>query len=383
MTLPWITMLWGHVERWAERQVAGRFPFARITIWGLFAAFVLTTFPNYSQINRMFKGEGNIWFWAAIAEKRNDLFKDMLKAYPPGYHESQMTFRILVPAVARALGLGMPGVFVFQSLCGVVLLWAVGRVAHRATGDLVSALFITCGVASTWAGTTSFIEVRGMFDGEALMFVALAALFEVPWLTVAAVFLSGWTDERGLIATSLVYLYHVNRRRRLGDGEIASFFGPMPLAVVVGWAGYFASRLASTRIYGLSTDTHGVSLRSALSQVNNLPTGGWTALEGGWLLVFAAIMILVLGAGSCSSRCISARPRAAAGLDVRLRYHAKHGLPAARNIRRDRRAGRGRQRAGPEGALRLLFARLPRFAELLRLRRCRGLLGPPVAGPPR
>jgi len=89
MTLPWITMLWGHVERWAERQVAGRFPFARITIWGLFAAFVLTTFPNYSQINRMFKGEGNIWFWAAIAEKRNDLFKDMLKAYPPGYHESQ------------------------------------------------------------------------------------------------------------------------------------------------------------------------------------------------------------------------------------------------------------------------------------------------------
>ena len=85
-----------------------------------------------------------------------------------------------VPAVARIFGLDKMGIFVFQSLCGIALLWAVGRVAHRVTGDLVSALFVTCGVASTWAGTTSFIELRGFFDGEALLLLALAVLLEVP-----------------------------------------------------------------------------------------------------------------------------------------------------------------------------------------------------------
>jgi hypothetical protein len=292
MTLPWITTVCEHVDRWAERQVAGRFPFASITLWALFVAFVLTTFPNYPRLLYDQAYDREQCSWSAIAEKRDDLFKDMLTTHEAGSHDAKLTFRILVPAVARILGLGKLGIFVLQSLCGVALLWAVGRIAHRATGDLVSALFVTCGVASTWAGTTAFIELRGMFDGEALLLVALSALLETPWLTAAAVFLCGWTDERGLVATSLVYLYHVNRRHRRGHGGIASFFGATPLSVVIGWAGYVASRLAIIRIYGIATDTAGVSPRVALIQFNNLPAGAWTALEGGWLLVLAAVVIL-------------------------------------------------------------------------------------------
>ena len=62
----------------------------------------------------------------------------MLKTHPPGSHDAKMTFRILVPAIARLLGLGKLGIYAFQSICGVVLLWAVGRIVHRVTGDLVS-----------------------------------------------------------------------------------------------------------------------------------------------------------------------------------------------------------------------------------------------------
>ena len=293
MTLSWIRTLAERVNRWAEGQVAGRFPFARMTLWGLFVAFVLTTFPNYPRLIYDKKLDEDWGPWSAIIEKRDDLFKDMLSSHPYGTHNANMTFRILVPAIARLFGLGKVGVFVFQSLCGVALLWAVGRVAHRVTGDLVTALFVTCGVASTWAGTTSFIEMRGIFDGEAILLLTLAALLEVPLLTAASVFLCAWTDERGLVASSLVYLYHVNRRHRRGHGEIASFFGPLPMATVAAWVAYFASRIAITRIYGMTTHAGGITVKGALEQINNLPAGAWTALEGGWLLVLAAIVVLV------------------------------------------------------------------------------------------
>ena len=217
----------------------------------------------------------------------------MLKTHPPGSHDAKMTFRIAVPAIARLLGLGKLGIFVFQSLCGVALLWAVGRVAHRVTGDLVASLFVTCGVAATWAGTTSFIEMRGFFDGEALLLLALAMLLEVPVLAAASVFLCAWTDERGLVASSLVYLYHVNRCHVRGRGEIASWFGPLPMAVIVGWAAYLATRIAMIRAFGITTDTGGVGLGLVVSQLSMFPMGAWTGLEGGWLLVLAAAVVLV------------------------------------------------------------------------------------------
>ena len=136
MTKSWIISLAEHVNRWAEGQVAGGFPFARIALWGLFVAFVLTTLPNYPRLydEAWDKEQAS---WSALIEKRDDLFKDMLKTHPPGSHDAKMTFRIAVPAIARLLGLGKLGIYAFQSICGVVLLWVVGRI-DKVSGDLVS-----------------------------------------------------------------------------------------------------------------------------------------------------------------------------------------------------------------------------------------------------
>jgi hypothetical protein len=49
------------------------------------------------------------------------------------------------------------------------------------------------------------------------------------------------------------------------------------------------------RAFGIATDTVGVSPKLALVQFNNFPAGAWTGLEGGWLLVLAATMILIRG----------------------------------------------------------------------------------------
>ena len=268
MILSWAAKLGESVDRSAERMVASRFPFVMITLWALLAAFVLTSFPDFGNVYHLQPIHERVW--TALFEKRDNLFGDVAAAHPEDGHIAKMNFRILVPAVARIFGLGKTGVFVFQCLCGVALFWVVSRVTHKITGDLVSSLYVTCGVASTWAGTTCFLELRGLFDGEAILLLALSTLLEIPVFTAACVFLCAFTDERGLIASSLVYLYHVNRRHRQGHGEIASLFGPVPLAVVAGWVAYFAARSALAHYYGLTTDFDTANL-SVLTTTTNMP----------------------------------------------------------------------------------------------------------------
>ena len=162
----------------------------------------------------------------------------------------------------------------------MLLLWVVARIVLKITSDLVASLFVTAGVASTWAGTTSFSELQGIFDGEALLFLSCAVLFERPWLTGLFVFLGAWTDERALVASSLVYLYHVYRHQRQGSLGLGSYCGAAPIAVVVAWAGYFVLRFAMSRYYHMTPVAGAVGLRFVIKNANNIPMGSWTALEG-------------------------------------------------------------------------------------------------------
>jgi hypothetical protein len=275
--------------RLAERIVAGRFVTAKIALTAL-AVGLFFSFPNYQRL----VAEGNRKTWVGILEKSDDPFRDMTTKYEPILHESKLNFRLTVPIAAKLLGLGMTGIFALQSACGVLLLWAAAVIFRRITGDGVAALFLTIGLASTWAGTTGFVELRGgVFDVVALLFLACAVLAEGPLLAGLAVFLAAWTDERGLIASSLVVLYHVYRRYDGVGDRISAFFGPAPTGVVLSWAAYFATRFALAQTYHMRIATAGVNHRTFLNQLNNLPMGCWTALEGGWLLVLAASIVLV------------------------------------------------------------------------------------------
>jgi hypothetical protein len=279
---------YGHTIRLAERIVSGRFVTLRILLVALIVGLFFST-PNYQRLY----SEDNRKMWVGVLEKCNDPFLDMTKKYDPILHESKLNFRLTVPIAAKFLGLGMTGIFALQSACAVLLLWVSAAAFLRLTGDRVAALFLTIGLASTWSGSTGFVELRGMFDGVALLFLACAVLAEGPVLAGIAVFLAAWTDERGLIASSLVYLYHVHRRYDTGGDRISAFFGAAPLGVVVSWLAYFATRFAVAQAYHIRTTADGANVKVFIDQLNNLPIGCWTALEGGWLLVLAATIGLV------------------------------------------------------------------------------------------
>jgi hypothetical protein len=272
----------------AERIVAGRF----VTLKMLLASLAITLFFSFPNYPRLYS-EDNLKLWGGLLEKCNDPLMDMTTKYDPILHESKLNFRLTVPIVARLLGLGIKGIFALQSLCGVLLLWAAAGVFLQITNDRVTALFLTIGLGSTWAGTTGFVELRGMFDVVALLFLACGVLARGPLFAAVSVFLAAWTDERGLIASSLVYLAHVYRRYDGTRGDrLLAFFSPTALGVVVSWVAYFASRYALAHTYHITTPAAGANVKVFINQLNNLPMGCWTALEGGWLLVLAAAFVL-------------------------------------------------------------------------------------------
>jgi hypothetical protein len=134
--------------------------------------------------------------------------------------------------------------------------------------------------------------LRGIFDGEALLFLSCAVLSEWAWLAGLFALVAAWTDERALIALSLVYLYHVYRRERRGHHWLASYCGPTPMAIIAGGVAYLVMRLAVARSYQMTINPIGITPKTVIAQINNLPMGCWTALEGGWLLALAAMMVL-------------------------------------------------------------------------------------------
>jgi hypothetical protein len=276
--------------RLAERIVAGRFATLRVVLASL-AIGLFFSFPNYKLLSH----EEFIKVWTGVLRKCADPFLDMTREYDPIVHESKLNFRLTVPITAKFLGLGKPGILVLQNACAVLLLWVAARIALRMTEDRVAALFMTIGLASTWAGTTGFVDLRGMFDVEALLFLGCAVLAEGPLFAGISVFLAAWTDERGLIASSLVYLHHVYRGYGGRGDRISAFFGPAPMGVALSWATYFATRFALARAYHIRTTVDGANPKVFIDQMNNLPMGCWTALEGGWLLVLASAIVLVKG----------------------------------------------------------------------------------------
>jgi hypothetical protein len=293
MTYELLLAFHGWAQRLAERLVSGRFACERIALLATIFGLVFTSFPNYPKLwddRKLLSADYN---WEGILEKRDHPFLDMALKYGEGHHNANANYRLIVPLAAKVLGLGVRGIFALQSVCAVLLLWVVARVASRATGDHVASFFVTCGVASTWSGTMGFMELYGVFDGEALLLVCCAALFETPWLVGLCVFLGAWTDERALVASSLVLVYQVARRQRDGADWRASYLGAAPIAVVVAWVAYFAARFAISFYSHMSLGFGSANLKWVLVDANNGPLASWTALEGGWLLVLAAIVVLV------------------------------------------------------------------------------------------
>jgi hypothetical protein len=254
-----------------------------IILLSIFLPFLVLflSFPSYERINTEF-AEG----WQAILRQASNPFIN--HEYDPGSHQSKLTFRLTMPIIANVFNLGITGILIVQALFGSLLFYFSAKIFERVTEDKISALLLTFSLAFIYAGKVSFTEIRGIFDGLALFFLVFSMYFKNPILIFLGIFLTSWTDERGLIASSIVFLFWMFSN----SSSRSNIFNKQTLSILLAWAAYFVSRYLTSILFNFTTYTEGTGLGLLVQQINNMPLGVWSALEGNWILILASAYLL-------------------------------------------------------------------------------------------
>ncbi|MGA2601003.1 MAG: hypothetical protein ABSH09_28900 [Bryobacteraceae bacterium] len=236
---------------------------------------LLRAFPSYEALKTPFVEST----WSHTFLQIDNLICDMGRLFPPGSHESKMTFRLTVPLLARLLGLNETGILILSAIAGIVLLYVSLVLLYKITKSKESALFICLTIACAWAGQTGFQELRGGFyDSVALCLLLIAMAANSPVIAGVCAFLAAWTDERALIAGAFVVLLSIAMHERAKT-----------IAVLVGWCGYAVLRLWMTSHYSLAVATGNIGFDVLAQQIRLIPIGVWSGLGGCWIVICAGL----------------------------------------------------------------------------------------------
>jgi hypothetical protein len=164
---------------------------------------MLRTHPSYAALQTPFVERT----WHDVQLKIDHPGMDMARAFPPGTHQSNLTYRMIPPALAHLFGLRRTGMLLLSALAGLLLLYFVLAISAAEGGSPFAAVMICLATACAWPGRTAFHELRGgYYDAFALCLVLAAYASRSPILSGGLLFLGAWTDERALIAASFLAL---------------------------------------------------------------------------------------------------------------------------------------------------------------------------------
>lgn len=257
-------------------------------IFGTFLISIFFAFPPYHVIN------ANMYevYWTPILDQIADPFHP--KQYELATHAAKRGFRLTVPVLANILGFKIWGCIILQSLFGIYSLFLTFRLFNKIFNDVVVATFLLLSFIFIYVGFGAFYDLRGMFDNIAIGFLLIALNYSNPFIVFISILASAFTDERGLIASSLIFLYYsvsFNEDKKLRFTILN--FDYQKFAILTSWIFYFLCRFYLSHYKGFYTSTDGANFILALNQLNNLPLGIFSALEGFWLILISSLLILL------------------------------------------------------------------------------------------
>jgi len=232
------------------------------------------SFPSYEY---MF--DESMTNWKHLLEQAAHPFSQ--NNYAPDTHQSKMTFRLFGPVLIRVFHLNIISITILQMLAGTLMVYFFIKATLSITNNKVATVLLTFAFACTSICTSPFTDILGYLDGFALFFLIIPFAFTNPIFIFLGVFLAGWVDERGLIATSLIFIWTAFIQK---DKKIIN-----TIAVVLAWISYFFIRIMIAWKYNLTTHTGGINFSN---QLNNAPLGIWTGLEGFWVIILLSVLIL-------------------------------------------------------------------------------------------
>jgi hypothetical protein len=245
-------------------------------------------FPSYDVYWKGVEFRSN---WDALYRQIENPFQ--YYPYESNTHEAKMAFRLFVPVFAHFLHLKATGIFVIQYISLLMFFYLSGLLFWKITKDKVSTFLLTLACSFIFAGNVLVSDLRAVFDGVAFTLLCLALYSRYTITTFLAVFLACFTDERALIASSLIYLWFFITQQELISINLKSFFivKPKIIAILCAWAAYFTGRYILTTMYGFRTETGGTTFFR--EQINNLPIGIVSGLEGFWIIIGISVSILL------------------------------------------------------------------------------------------
>lgn len=213
-------------------------------------------------------------------------------------HGSKITFRMLVPLLAKVTGVasmnqgrGIVLLYIFQSLLLLPFIWALWSIAKRHSNALLAGIF-TFSCAGVYFVKAFFWDYDFWFDGYAFFFMMMGLWTRSKMGVGIFLSLACWTDERAVIALPGIFLFHLLQEHDFDLGKVSWGINSKQWqagssGVLLAGGGYALVRLAIGAYFNLSTPTGpeaGVDWGMIPYQLQHRSVGILLAFEGLWLL---------------------------------------------------------------------------------------------------
>lgn len=270
----------------------------RYSFWILIVAAItlsfLSAFPSYDVAYSQEMDEN----WSAIVEQVRAPLNPV--EYDGSSHQANLAFRLTPVLIAGVFGVDtINGFLLLQFVCFVLLFWVVARLLKKVNGDPVVYYLLTLSISFTFVGNVLCSDYRGFFDVVAYLFLSASLLLRNPFAIFMALLFAYFTDERALIASGLVFLFFILEDKSSTENITVKqffYFSTKLITVVLSWICYFSIRWLLGYFFGLKTNSEVLVdylITQTIHQINLLPFGVWTGLEGFWVFIVLSFVVLI------------------------------------------------------------------------------------------
>jgi hypothetical protein len=285
------------MEKFYNKLIARLEKFLNHKYWYLIAPMITVfvilflTAPSYYALTKDFKPCSDCVNFQDEINRADHLFKP--NQYREVSHMANTQLRITVPLIAKLIGTRSKIViFIIQEILGVAFLIITCLLSYRLTKDKVTAAIMTLSIGFVYAGKAAFVDIEGMLDSFAYFFLILALFTRFKPLILVSLLSAYFTDERALLASSLVAIFYFLEFHELNKGRINfySFIKARVFYILLSWMVYFLIRFILFKLYGLHSPSSGV----VVPDIHQLGYIFWDGLQGFWLLVVFGVVYLMI-----------------------------------------------------------------------------------------
>jgi hypothetical protein len=264
--------------------------------WKLYLALICSAYcilSNVAQYKVLAHGEARgIAVWNRINRQIDHPFTADTSNNPES-HEARLTFRLTPPLIGKMLPTDnmlhrMTGLFVIQNICGLLFFYLLILFAEANFNNRLFSFLLPWCFAVLYVGKTFFGDMIFFFDGLAYLFLLISICSRNPLLVFGSLFLAFYTDERALIGSGFVMLFHVLQTQRGKPGK------PAIISIVAAIFIYFATRLFMQTQLGMMTPSGDINLTNTTTHTyfGFVILGVFTTFKSFWLIFILGLFYI-------------------------------------------------------------------------------------------